>query len=76
MSYLGERFEVPYELIGKTVQLVVDPHRQKVIGVESESGDSLGKATLLDPLANCRRKRRSAVPNEYRCPNPYRRKPG
>ena len=76
VSYLGERFEVPYELIGKTVQLVVDPHRQKVIGVESESGDSLGKATLLDPLANCRRKRRSAVPNEYRCPNPYRRKPG
>lgn len=63
VSYLGERFEVPYELIGKTVQLVVDPHRQKVIGVESENGDSLGKATLLDPLANCRRKRRSAVPD-------------
>lgn len=63
VSYLGERFEVPYELIGKTVQLVVDPHRQKVIGVESESGDSLGKAILLDPLANCRRKRRSARPD-------------
>lgn len=59
VSYLGERFEVPYELIGKTVQLVVDPHKEKVIGVESESGDSLGKAILLDPLANCHRKRRS-----------------
>jgi transposase InsO family protein len=64
VSYLGERFEVPYELIGKTVHLVVDPHRQKVIGVESENGESLGKATLLDPLANCRRKRRSAAPGD------------
>jgi hypothetical protein len=64
VSYLGERFEVPYELIGKTVHLVVDPHKQKVIGVESENGESLGKATLLDPLANCRRKRRSAVPGD------------
>jgi transposase InsO family protein len=64
VSYEGQRFEVPFELIGKTVILVVDPHKQKVIGVESESGDSLGKATLLDPLANCRRKRRSAVPSD------------
>lgn len=64
VSYLGERFEVPYELIGKTVQLVVDPHREKVIGVESETGDSLGKAILLDPLANCHRKRRSTAPSE------------
>jgi putative transposase len=64
VSYLGERFEVPYELIGKTVLLVVDPHREKVIGVESESGESLGNATLLDPLANCHRKRRSAVPGQ------------
>jgi putative transposase len=62
VSYLGEHFEVPYELIGKKVLLVVDPHRQKVLGVESETGNPLGKATLLDPLANCRRKRRSAVP--------------
>ena len=64
VSYLGERFEVPYELIGKTVQLVVDPHREKVIGVESETGESLGKAILLDPLANCHRKRRFAAPGE------------
>ena len=64
VSYVGERFEVPYELVGKTVKLVVDPHREKVIGVESESGESLGKATILDPLANCHRKRRSAAPGE------------
>ncbi len=64
VSYEGQRFEVPFELIGKTVMLVVDPHKQKVISVESQSGDSLGKATLLDPLANCRRKRKSAVPSD------------
>jgi hypothetical protein len=64
VSYLGERYEVPYELIGKTVQLVVDPHREKVIGVESENGDSLGKAILLDLLANCHRKRRTPTPCE------------
>jgi hypothetical protein len=54
---------VPFELIGKTVLLVIDPHKQKVIGVEAANGDSLGKATPLDQLANCRRKRRATVPN-------------
>jgi len=62
VSYEGQRFEVPFDLTGKTVLLVVDPHKQKVIGVEAANGDSLGKATPLDQLANCRRKRRSVVP--------------
>jgi transposase InsO family protein len=62
VSYEGQRFEVPFELIGKTVLLVVDPHKQVVIGVEAENGDSLGKATPLDQFANCRRKRRSVAP--------------
>jgi putative transposase len=61
VSYEGQRFEVPFELIGKTVLLVVDPHKRKVIGVEAANGDSLGKATPLDQLANCRRKRRSVA---------------
>lgn len=61
VSYEGERFEVPFELIGQTVKLVVDPHQQKVIGVESQKGEPLGKATPLDRIANCRRKRRSAA---------------
>ena len=63
VSYEAQRFEVPFELIGKTVLLVVDPHKQKVLGVEAENGDSLGKATPLDQLANCHRKRRTTVPN-------------
>jgi putative transposase len=58
VSYLGQPFEVPYELSGKTVQLVVDPHAQRVVGVEGEAGAWLGAATPLDPIANIRRKRR------------------
>lgn len=43
VSYGGQRFEVPFDLIGKTVLLVVDPHKQKVLGVEAANGDSLGR---------------------------------
>ena len=65
MSYLGQRFELPYELSGKTVRLVVDPHAQRVVGVENEDGVSLGEATALDEIGNTRRARRkpdSAAP--------------
>ncbi len=62
VSYLGQRFEVPYELSGKTVRLVVDPHAQRVVGVENEAGASLGAATHLDQLANIQRVRRKPEP--------------
>ena len=58
VSYLGARFEVPYELAGKTVQLVVDPHAGSVVGVEDEAGESIGNATPLDAAANLKRVRR------------------
>lgn len=58
VSYLGQRFELPYELAGKTVQLVVDPHAQRVVGVEDEQGRGLGEATPLDEIGNARRARR------------------
>jgi hypothetical protein len=58
VSYQGCDFEVPYELSGKTVRLVVDPHVQQVVGVEDEDGNSRGAATPLDALANCQRRRR------------------
>lgn len=60
VSYLGQRFELPYELAGKTVKLVVDPHAQRVVGVEDDDGRSLGEATPLDPIANTHRARRQA----------------
>jgi hypothetical protein len=62
VSYLGQRFEVPYELSGKTVRLVVDPHAQRVVGVEDEAGKSLGLATALDAIANIKRVRRKPEP--------------
>lgn len=62
VSYLGQRFELPYELAGKTVKLVVDPHAQRVIGVEGDDGCSLGQATPLDEIGNTRRARRKPEP--------------
>ena len=62
VSYQGDRFEVPFELAGKTIRLVVDPHAGTVLGVENESGEHLGSATALDPLANLKRVRRRPAP--------------
>ena len=60
VSYQGQRFEVPYELSGKRVQLVVDPHAQCVVGIEDDEGRSLGQATPLDLIGNLHRTRRKA----------------
>ena len=63
VSYEGRFFEVPYELTGKTVWLVVDPHTHTAVGVEDVSGACLGAVTPLDALANRNRLRRKpAVP--------------
>jgi transposase InsO family protein len=64
VSYQGKRFEVPFELSGKTVCLVVDPHTEGVVGVEDENGESIGLATALDALANLNRQRRKPDPVE------------
>jgi putative transposase len=62
VSYQGARFEVPYELSGRSVRLVVDPHSGQVRGVEDDEGQSLGAATPLDALANVHRQRRQPQP--------------
>jgi putative transposase len=72
VSYLGQLFEVPYELSGKTVRLVVDPHAGRVVGVENEAGESLGAATALDATANLERRRRKP---EAAMPTPTRNGP-
>jgi len=69
VSYQGQRFEVPYELAGQKVQLVVDPHTAQVISVEDSKGETLGRATPLDVLANSHRRRRQpATPAAGRQP--------
>ncbi|MCP4289316.1 MAG: transposase family protein, partial [Gammaproteobacteria bacterium] len=69
VSYQGERFEVPYELSGRSVFLVVDPHTQMVLGVEDAEGQSIGAATPLDAVANVNRQRRKPQPSEDPSPD-------
>lgn len=57
VSYEGKRFEVPYELSGHTINVVVDPLVRQPVGIESKSGQSLGGITPLDAVANNTRRR-------------------
>ena len=59
---MNPRFEAPYELMGKNVQLVVDPHAQSVLGVEDEKGNPIRQATPLDAIANVHRIRHKPAP--------------
>jgi len=61
VSWSGQKYEVPYELAGKWLNLVFDPHQRKAIRVESLEGDKLGPIHLLDPVANNHRKRQRPV---------------
>jgi len=62
VSWEGQFFEVPHELVGQTLQLVVDPHTQTALHVESLSGDYLGSVTPLDKNSNLHRKRQRPNP--------------
>jgi hypothetical protein len=68
VSYQGERFEVPYELAGQRVVLVIDPHTEQVRGVEDDDGQPLGPATPLDTVANVHRRRRKPSPTDLDLP--------
>jgi putative transposase len=73
VSFQGRRFEVPFELSGQSVRIVVDPHAGSVIAVENDQGEHLGAATPLDSLANRDRQRRrpetAATPGPRNGPN-------
>jgi len=64
LAYEGKLYEVPYELIGQTLMLVFDPHRQQPLYIESEAGDYLGAVTALDLHANYQRKRVRTPPGD------------
>lgn len=57
VSYQGLFYEVPYVLSGQSVMLVVDPHKQQALTVESLDGEHLGAVTRLDAIANNQRRR-------------------
>jgi len=61
VSFNSQFFEVDYTLAGRSVQLVVDPQANRIIGVESLDGKPIGSATPLDSLANTHRKRQRST---------------
>ena len=69
VSYQGSRFEVPYELSGRSVCLVVDPHAGQILSVEDADGQPRGAATPLDAVANVHRQRRKPQPPEAPSPS-------
>jgi len=70
VSYQGQFFEVPYALMGRTVMLVVDPHAQQPLAVESLTGEPLGAVTPLNYLANYHRHRHRPTPSKIGAPPP------
>ena len=58
VSYDGQCFEVPYELSGRKLWLVVDPHTREAIAVEDDDSKPLGEVTPQDLIANNHRRRR------------------
>lgn len=58
VTFNAQVYEVPFELVSQTVVLVVDPHVDRVLTVESKEGQALGLVTSLDAQANAYRKRR------------------
>ncbi|MDQ6950612.1 MAG: DDE-type integrase/transposase/recombinase [Mariprofundales bacterium] len=64
IAWDGKRFEVPYELVGKYLYLVIEPHAKEAVRVENEEGEILGGVTPLDLVANCNRKRVKPKPDE------------
>ena len=57
VTYQGKSFEVPYELSGQKLNLVIDPHDLTAKKVESLEGEYLGCAYPTDKRSNRHRKR-------------------
>jgi len=65
VSFNGQFFEVPYELTGKTIVVVVDPHTEQPLAIESKTGKPLGEITPLDAVANNHRRRCRPDPEKF-----------
>jgi putative transposase len=57
VTWGGNFYEASYEQVGETIYLVVDPHTETALKIESIFGDDLGPVTLLDKTANLSRRR-------------------
>jgi len=63
VSWEGNTFEVHHNLVGEKITLVIDPHAQTVLRVETAFGDNLGPAHPIDRIKNTHRKRQQ--PHHY-----------
>lgn len=63
IAWQGLKFEVPYKLAGETVHIVIDPHQNQAVKVESLKGTYLGPVHPLDKHTNCHRKRQRPKKN-------------
>ena len=57
VQWAGQLYEVPYEYANSMVIVVIDPHAQKALRIESQAGQNLGAVIPLNTLANTHRKR-------------------
>lgn len=57
ISWEGKEFEVHHHLVGEKVTLVVNPHEQSILRIESAFGENLGSAHPIDRIKNTHRKR-------------------
>lgn len=71
VSWEGCCFEVHHNLVGEKVTLVVNPHTQTILRIESAFGDNLGQAHPIDRIKNTHRKRQR--PHCEERPTPQRR---
>ena len=57
LQYEGHYYEVPYQLVSKTIYLVIDPYTKSAKWVESLDYQRIGEVHLLDKHANIQRGR-------------------
>ena len=61
VSWNGNEYEVSFEFSGAVVYLVVDPHKQVALTIESMSYHTLCPVFPLDRRANCQRRRQRPI---------------
>lgn len=61
VKWNGNEYEVPFELSSTEVYLVVDPHKQTALTVESMKYETLAQVFPLDRHANCQRRRQRPI---------------
>ncbi len=66
----GKLYEVPHQYVHQTITVVIDPHANIALYIESDIGERLEAVTLLDKAANLHRSRqRPQISTETKDPH-------